>query len=184
MKRNMGIRMAALMLAAVMCAGICAGCSRGSSRSGRRDRDDREDREEEEDREDRGAGQAMPFNGDADFYDISFTIPMDFIRDSTQSSDTLWVFERDSYSSYILVSYTAGMTDTAPYGEYVTSNGGEVTETTLGDLDALDLTYVQDDKDCREIVFIYNDAMYAVALRGGSEDEFEDLRDSIVLAQE
>ena len=36
----------------------------------------------------------MPFNGKIEFHDITAVIPSDFIRDSTQSKDDLWVFEK------------------------------------------------------------------------------------------
>ena len=46
----------------------------------------------------------MPFNGDIQFHNISLTVPQRFIRDSTQSTNDLWVFEHSFYSECILIS--------------------------------------------------------------------------------
>ena len=54
----------------------------------------------------------MPFNGDITFHEISMTSPTRFIRDSTQSTDALWIFERGNYSEYIILSCKAANGDT------------------------------------------------------------------------
>lgn len=46
----------------------------------------------------------MPFNGDIVFHEIALSIPESFIRDSTQSSEDVWIFEKGFYSKYIILS--------------------------------------------------------------------------------
>ena len=48
----------------------------------------------------------MPFNGDIVFHDLSLTIPRDFIRDSPQSNDDLWAFEKGMYKQIIILHRT------------------------------------------------------------------------------
>ena len=45
----------------------------------------------------------MPFNGEIVFHDFSLTIPEDYIRDSTQSNDDLWSFEKGWYKKVIII---------------------------------------------------------------------------------
>lgn len=104
------------------------------------------------------------------------------MRDSTRSNEELWVYERDHYASYILIHKGEPgkqNTDLEAYGAYITEQGGSAEQNTIGDVASVDLSYMQDNKECRETVFIYRDILYSVALRGGSEQEFTALKNSI-----
>ena len=70
----------------------------------------------------------MPFNGEVTFHDMNVTIPSSFIRDTTQSSDDIWVFECNNYKSYIMLIHGAlemqgGMTSPEEYCESLQSTG-------------------------------------------------------------
>jgi hypothetical protein len=127
----------------------------------------------------------MPFNGNIEFCDISLTIPERFIRDSTQSNGDLWVFECDNYSEYIIISRkdVTGETQSAltDYAEYMKENGAESEIVCFLNDSAVLSTYYIDDVFCQEILFAYRNSFYAVALRGGSQNGFKEITDTISL---
>ena len=129
----------------------------------------------------------MPFNGDIVFCDISLTIPERFIRDSIQSNNDLWVFEYDNYSEYIIISRkdVTGETQSAltDYLEYMKENGAESEIVSFLNDNAVLSTYYKDDKFCQEILFSYKNSFYAVALRGGSQNGFNEITDTISLIE-
>lgn len=129
----------------------------------------------------------MPFNGDIVFHDISLTIPERFIRDSTQSNDNLWIFEHGNYSEYIIISRkdTTGEVRSAlmNYVKYMKENGAESEIISFLDNDAVLSTYYKDDVFCQEILFPYNASFYAVAIRGGTQDDFGEITDTISLVE-
>jgi hypothetical protein len=122
----------------------------------------------------------MPFNGDVEFHGIVVTVPKSYVRDSTKSSDELWVFEQGNYDKYIMISCKAAKSEDAvkSYASFIESQGGSSEDIKLADLDAVKLTYTQDNKDTRETVFVLNDSIYAIALRGGDDAEYQELLDS------
>ena len=128
-------------------------------------------------------GISMPYNGDIQFHDIALTVPERFICDSTQSEEDLWVFENDNYTEYILIlrsDITADVpTILADYVEYMKGNNAESSIVTFLGSDAVLSTYDLDDVYCQEILFPYEDSLYAVALRGGTESGFQEITDSI-----
>jgi len=129
----------------------------------------------------------MPFNGDIEFHDISLTIPERFIRDSTQSNDVLWIFEHGNYSEYIILS-KKGITGEAQsalteYMEYMMENGAESEIVSFLNDSAVLSTYYKGDEFCQEILFAYKDSFYAVALRGGTQNGFEEITDTIRLTE-
>ncbi len=127
----------------------------------------------------------MPFNGDVEFNDISLTIPEDYIRDSTESNEDLWVFEHGGYKKYILISRTDitsdGYASLENYVDYMKGNGADSSLTTFVEKDAVISTYYLDGTYCQEIIFLHNESFYAVALRGSTEDEFNTLTNTIGL---
>ena len=59
---------------------------------------------------------------------MNVTIPSSFIRDTTQSSDDIWVFECNNYKSYIMLIHGAlemqgGMTSPEEYCESLQATG-------------------------------------------------------------
>lgn len=129
----------------------------------------------------------MPFNGDITFHEISMRIPTRFIRDSTQSTDALWIFEHGNYSEYIILSCKAANGDTEEelpsYVEYMEGNGANCQIIAFQENDAVLSVYNMDGVFCQEILFIFQDAYYAIALRGGTEEGFAELTDSIRLIE-
>ena len=125
----------------------------------------------------------MPFNGEISFHEISVTIPEDFIRDSSQSNDDMWAFEKDFYEKCIIISRTDINGDTTlslkNYADYMEEQGAVSEVTTFSDKEAVHSTYTKDDEYCQEMLFAYNDSFYAVALRGGDENEFESLLSTV-----
>ena len=129
----------------------------------------------------------MPFNGDIEFHDISLTVPERFVRNSTQSNDDLWVFEHDNYSEYIIISRKdiTGEVQSAlsDYAEYMKENGAESEIVSFLNDNAVLSTYYKDDEFCQEILFVYRDSFYAVALRGDSKNDFKEITDTISLIE-
>lgn len=129
----------------------------------------------------------MPFNGEIEFHSISLTIPERFIRDSTQSSDDLWIFEHNNYSEYIIISQkdVTGDVKTSldDYVTYMKENSAESELISFLDDTAVLSTYYMDHVFCQEILFAYQNSFYAVALRGGTESGFEEITDTIRLIE-
>ena len=125
----------------------------------------------------------MPFNGDIKFHSMSLVIPENYIRDSTQSTDDLWIFESGFYKQYIILSCKAANGDTSAdlnsYVDYMKGNGAASEITKFIGLDSVFSAYTMDGVFCQEMLFIYDDAYYAIALRGGDEVEFNALLDTV-----
>ena len=134
-----------------------------------------------------GAFTNMPFNGPIRFHALSATVPEKFIRDSTRSSADLWVFEDGNYDECILFSHKPlgedGDTSLDSYVDYMKEQGAASAITTFLEMDAVLSTYTKEGFFCQEILFAYDGAFYAVALRGGMEDEFSALLDTVSLAE-
>ena len=129
--------------------------------------------------------KSMPFNGEISFHDISLTIPDDYIRDSTQSSDDFWVFEKGYYKKYILISRipNEGVGEKALdyYVNSMSQVGAEVSSGTLNNVNCAFSEYTKDNTYCQEIYFVYKENDYAIALRGGDKNDFEKLTKTINL---
>lgn len=135
-----------------------------------------------------GPFSKMPFNGEIEFHSISLVIPEEYIRDSTQSTDDLWLFERGLYRQHIILSRKDANGDTpadlGSYVDYMKENGAASEITTFIGLDSVFSAYTMDGVFCQEMLFIYDDAYYAIALRGGDEKEFNALLDTVAIGQE
>ena len=125
----------------------------------------------------------MPFNGKISFHDISLEIPDDYIRDSTQSSEDFWVFEKGNYKKYILISRMAnegaGEKALDYYSDAMSQTGTDVSTGTLNGINCVFSEYTKDGEYCREVYFVYKDNNYAIALRGGNENDFTGLINTI-----
>ena len=148
-----------LLILAVVLVGSLAGCSFGSN---------------------------MPFNGDVCFHEMNVTIPTSFIRDSTQSNEDLWLFEKDRYSELIILSRKDITAEASAaldsYAEYLIEQGVDVTRETFLDMDAIFSTYTRDGVFCQEMLFAYNGSFYAIALRGGTTEAFQSLLDTVSIS--
>ena len=125
----------------------------------------------------------MPFNGLLTFHEITAVIPSSYVRDSTQSSADLWVFEQGGYSKTILLSRKdiQGDQDASidGYVAYMQSEGSDSARGTFLNTDAVLSTYTKENQYCQEMLFVYNGSFYSVALRGGTEEEFQSLLDEV-----
>ncbi len=125
----------------------------------------------------------MPFNGKITFHDITAVIPKDFIRDSTSSNEDLWVFEKGMYSETIIISRQDLHGDAIKvlddYVELMLERGAESSRGKYLYTDAVMSKYIKDSEYCQEIAFCYNGSIYAFALRGGTDEEFQSLMDNI-----
>ena len=130
----------------------------------------------------------MPFNGDIEFHDLSLTIPESFIRDSTQSDDDLWLFEKGFYDQLIILSRQDLDGEEAvtleDYAAYLTEQGVDVNKTTFLQHDAVHSTYTREDQFCQEMLFVHNGSIYALALRGGTVEEFDAFLKTVSLKSE
>lgn len=129
----------------------------------------------------------MPFNGDIRFHDLTLTIPKDYIRDSTESTEDLWVFEKGFYSQYIIITRNDIQGDATEslnsYAEYLTEQGVQVRRETFLETEALISSWTNGDLFCQELMFACNGSLYAVSLRGGTEEEFQSLIRTIGIAE-
>jgi len=127
----------------------------------------------------------MPFNGDVAFHQLSLTIPERFIRDSTQSNADRWIFEHGNYAEYvILVRSDIGDDSASSFLESYQSSMSEIGDSEVIEFhgkSAVHSCYVKDGVACEEIFFAYHDSFYAVALRGGTEADFQQLIGTISL---
>ena len=125
----------------------------------------------------------MPFNGKITFHDITAVIPKNFIRDSTSSNEDLWVFEKGMYSETIIISRQDLQGDAIKvlddYVELMLERGAESSRGKYLYTDAVMSKYIKDSEYCQEIAFCYNGSIYAFALRGGTDEEFQSLMDNI-----
>lgn len=116
--------------------------------------------------------------------EIKLEIPGNFIYDSTQSNSTFKVFEKGWYSQMILLSCSALNGDAEAslegYAEYIKENGGSAELTSFKGSPAALAEYTKDEKACRELMFAHNGILYAVALRGGTDDDFTLIINSVV----
>lgn len=129
-------------------------------------------------------GSNMPFNGEVSFHGIALTIPEDYIRDSTESTKDLWVFEKGFYSRYIILSRKDGNGDAAAvdsYAAYLTEQGVQVQQGRFLDQKALLSGWYEGEMFCQELFFIWDGSFYAISLRGGTEADFDELIQSVRL---
>lgn len=128
---------------------------------------------------------SMPFNGEITFHDVSLTIPGGYIRDSTQSSADQWIFEKGFYSQYVilvrkdLAGEAAGVLDS--YAAYLTAQGVTSERTTFLDAPAVRSRQDQDGTLWQELLVAHGDSTYAIALRGGTEADFDEIIRSLKL---
>ncbi len=126
----------------------------------------------------------MPFNGNVTFHEISVEIPSRFIRDSTQSNETYWFFEHGWGSEVITLMYKESAADLESYRTYLEEQGFEAEDGTFINCPAVKSEGVdKNGKTHREMFFIYKDHSYAVALTGGTEEEFQDLYNSVMIPE-
>lgn len=126
----------------------------------------------------------MPFNGNITFHEITAVIPSSFIRDSTQSNDELWVFEKGNYKQCIILSRKPADEDVDTmldnYVAYLIEEFGANAERgTYLYSEAVHSTLTRNGQFCQEILFVYHGYCYAVALRGGTEEEFQSLLNNV-----
>ena len=122
----------------------------------------------------------MPFNGDVTFHDMSVTIPESFIRDSTQSSEDVWIFERKNYTDYIMLFRGAlemqgGLTTPENYCEIMQSGGAE---SEVIDFQGLPCVYTvsiaNNGMYATEAVVFVNDTTYALTMCTKNEADMEE----------
>ncbi len=121
-------------------------------------------------------GSDMPMGGSLEFHELTLTVPDGFIRDSTQSNVDFWVFEKGFYSQMILLSRKdiSGDVETSldAYAESMGEVGTSVRGTFLA-CESVCSAYEKDGVLCQEVLFAYEGSFYALALRGGTQADFE-----------
>lgn len=129
----------------------------------------------------------MPFNGDIEFHEIALTVPTRFIRDSTQSTEDLWMFEHGGYSEVIIIvrNDRAEDDDTAleEYAESMREKNVDSNIIPFLGRDAVLSEYTRDGVFCQEIFFPHGKSFYAVALRGGTREGFQEITNTIKLME-
>lgn len=130
-----------------------------------------------------GGNDSMPFNGDIEFHNITLTIPENYIRDSTQSTEDFWVFESGYYKKCILLTRNDANRAAAQiledYVELMKERETNSEIISFMNEDAVLSTYYKDGVYCQELLFVHDSSSYAVALRGGTEAEFKEITDTI-----
>lgn len=132
-----------------------------------------------------GTRISMPANGNIVFHDIAAVVPSDYIRDSTQSSENMWIFEKGNYKKIAIFQRSdagedidAGLND---YVDLMKGRGADSSRVTFRGKEAVMSTYYKDGICCREMLFACGGSYYAFALRGGTEEEFNGFLDDIVI---
>ena len=129
----------------------------------------------------------MPLNGDITFYDISLTVDEKYVRDSSQSSENLWVFEHGNYKEYIILSKKDISGDLtvvlSEYLEYMLENGVNAEKKVFFENEAIFSSWTSDGLFCQEVTFVHEGSVYAVSLRGGTESEFDHLIRTVMKLQ-
>ncbi len=127
----------------------------------------------------------MPINGEMAFHDIIFTIPDDFVSDTTQSSEDFWVFERGFYSEYFFISRKDNDGNAyetiAGYSNFINQSGGTATVGEFIGKDAVLCSYTKDGLYCQELMFEYGDSIYDITLRNGDSEMMGGIMDSVKL---
>jgi len=129
-----------------------------------------------------GTGSRMPFNGKVEFHGIEITIPDSYVRDSTQSNDDMWVFEQGNYSKYIIMSCKTaedGSDHIVSYSSFIVNMGGTVEYVEFMGHNGMCAVYEKDNETCYETLFVIDDEVYSIALRGGDEVEYMELMDTV-----
>lgn len=126
----------------------------------------------------------MPFNGDITFHAIKLTIPTEYIRDSTQSTDDVWMFEQGWYKKTIILLHRQIQEEPeaylAAYSSAMEGQGVQVESTAFQGLKATRCSATKEDgMFWQEFAFVYNGSFYAVAMFGTTEADFDALLDSI-----
>ena len=125
--------------------------------------------------------QSTPFR----FYGITVSLPFGFVRDTTASTDTAAVFERGWYKEVIIVNVSSiGTADEAGLDRYIgliAESGGQSERTSFLSRSAVRSSFTKNGVLCREILFLYQDCFYAIALDGGTEEVFTLLIGSVSL---
>ena len=135
-----------------------------------------------------GKSGKMPFNGEVTFHDMNVTIPSSFIRDSTQSKEDVWVFERDNYKSYIMLIHGAlemqgGMSTPEKYSESLRSTGATSEVKSFNGYPCVYTTSVANNgMYATETVFFVGDTSYALTMCTANEAdmaEYQTVYDSL-----
>ena len=132
-----------------------------------------------------GPTSDMPFNGDMTFHDVSLHVDDRFVRDSTQSNEDTWIFERGYYKEYVILTHW--VSDLNPdsfipdYADDMRSEGGNAQIKDFLGKDAVFSTYTKDGIFCQDVFFYHNGAYYGISLRGGTEEGFLELISTVTL---
>lgn len=128
----------------------------------------------------------MPINGKANFHNVTITIPTSFQRDAMQSYEDFWIFEKDNHRQIILMSRRNITEDWESsldnYVADIKKQGGEAKRESFLQMEGASATYTKDEVFCQEIVFACGGSFYAIALRGGTQEEFRVLVDTISIS--
>ena len=120
---------------------------------------------------------AAPLNGVVEFYDISLNIPADYARNTEKSGEDMWVFDKGSDDRDIVISCNAveGEAETMldNYVQYMQSLQTDSNRTTVSGCNGVRTSYTQDGVLCQEMLFIYKDTVYTIALRGDTQATFD-----------
>lgn len=130
----------------------------------------------------------MPFNGEMAFHRLSLTVPENFIRDSARSTEDFWVFEKGWYSQYIMLSCSELSGDADAYldgyMEYLHGQGADSFREDFLGLEAVRSSQTEGEQSWQELMFVHDGSVYAIALRGGTEETFSALLDTVAVHDE
>ena len=129
----------------------------------------------------------MPLGGAVEFHDIAVTLPDGYVRDSTESTGDLWIFETGFYRKYVMLVRKDLTGDAAAlmnsYAAYLTEQGALSVKTIFNGHEALRSSMNQGGVLWQEVYFAHGDSTYAIALRGGSEADFEAIINTVRLLE-
>ena len=130
----------------------------------------------------------MIFNGNVQFHGMKIIIPDDFVKDSNESTDELWVFEKGNYDEYILLSYKTPEDPSSAmhaYADSISEKGANIQDGWFIDDEAIMASYTSnDDKETYEIMFAHGDGLFSIAYRGGTQDDIYAITDTVKFGED
>ena len=127
---------------------------------------------------------SMPFNGEITFHQIKLTIPSEYVRDSTQSNEDVWLFEQGWYKKTIVIMHRQHQYEPSQYissyADGMQQQGIQSESTTfMGMPAAMSSATRENGVYWQELSFAMDGVFYAIALNGGTEAEFQALLDTL-----
>ena len=127
----------------------------------------------------------MPLGGTITFHGVRIDLPDGYIRDSTQSTEDFWLYEKGFFRQYVMLMRKplSGSAEATldSYSAYLLSQGASSERTTFLGCEAVRSFRQEESGLWQEVLIAYEGATIAIALRGGTEADFAQILDGVSL---